>query len=132
MNRAAFVTHVATVSASLRQGMTTVSSTGTPFTVYRYTRLCIVAPGLAGWSVPTGKKGYGFERNACGETPGSGQSARREQAVRRGSDARRAAAGGRRTGVPLAVLVQRLVQLRVERGAADPRPDAAVRILGVP
>jgi hypothetical protein len=43
------VTQVATVSASLRQGITTVSSTWTPFTVYLLHR-----------------GGYGFEGSTSG------------------------------------------------------------------
>src|ERR1700759_2823937 len=67
MNRTALCTQVATVSASLRQGMTIVNSTWTPFAYYGDTRTgCALfavhcsAPGL-------GTGGYGLEGNACGD-----------------------------------------------------------------
>ena len=78
------------------------------------------------WSAPV--------RQARLDDPGGRSQAGRPRLVRappvhHRAHSRRAAPGRRRARLPVARLVQRLVPVRAEHGALQPRPDPGVRVL---
>src|SRR6516162_8801194 len=141
MNFTALWTQTATVSASLRHGMTTVSSTWTPCCLrdfltklpasiaVRRTGLPITLyNGRLADSACLAQGGYGLEGSTCGHSARGGQ----QQTVRHRARAGRPAPDRRRARVSLAVLVQRLVEIRRHRNHPEPGPDQALWLLAVP
>src|SRR6202035_4130916 len=100
-----------------------------------------LAPGLAyiarargGARSPAAPEvgGYGFEGNACGDMAVVHPADRREPPVRRRARPRACPARRGRAWLPLAILVQRLVQLRPGRRDADAEHDAPLRLPPLP